>query len=433
MEAEIIRNFSAKLIIAIQDSVRSVSDQCLAKGLITASTYRNVTESGGSSEDKARTLLQAVLTSIEIDGTCLDTLLDILQETLPYRIKGKLLSEIRTEITEKANPCREVVLATSELQLANLEELSKESVQEHSVLLGKLENAITQHAEACAEKTLLEKRLKAKTKKCDTLKRELESMRSKNEETQDITNTESRIKASTSQIENLKERIQQIEEKVEEQAMYMKRGRNTINTKTRKMFLKLVEQFRQEISRKEEEHSQALRETEASALKKAEDMRVRDREHQLVVQEKELRIRELELGSQQQADSTEQKVIPTDILKPQHLDNLHWSTTGGNLLSVAMRWRDIGSHLGFSDKEMDIIHQQKTDNENQCLYELLDQWLEWYPGDSRGSTSFPTYSRIQKVLVDIGFGNVARDFMTYESITVTSKPSDDEFDIPYDD
>ena len=57
---------------------------------------------------------------------------------------------------------------------------------------------------------------------------------------------------------------------------------------------------------------------------------------------------------------------------------------------------------------------------------MLGEWLEWYPGDDRGSTSFPTYSRIQQVLVDTGLGNVVRDFTAYQAITDISKPSDDD-------
>ena len=158
--------------------------------------------------------------------------------------------------------------------------------------------------------------------------------------------------------------------------MQAKRHRHTIDTGMKKLFIQVVQQCRQEISKKEEEHNQTLRETEASALKKAEeDTRVRDREHQLVVQEKELKIRELELAAKQQGDSTVREVIPTDILKPEHIDNLHWSTMGGNLVDGSRRWRDIGSQLGFSVEEMAIIYLENFHDENQCLYKLLYQWL----------------------------------------------------------
>ena len=56
MEAEIFKQFLPDLVRAISDNVLSVSDQCLAKGLITESTYKKVLESGGTNEDRARTL-----------------------------------------------------------------------------------------------------------------------------------------------------------------------------------------------------------------------------------------------------------------------------------------------------------------------------------------------------------------------------------------
>lgn len=424
MEAKVITKFIAKLVTTVRDCVQCVSDECLARGLISESTYRTVTESGGTSEDKARTLIRAVMSATEIEGTCLHTLLEILDDQLPSIIKGKLVSEIKKELEETANPCREVVPATSKLLFVNPKELSKESFLEHNILLRRFESAVTQHAEAKTEKKLLEERLKARTEKCDTLKRELESIRSKNEETQGTTDIQRRITAITTQIENFKDRIQQLEKKVEEQAMYMKRGQNTINTKTRKCYFQVVQHCQQEITRKEEEHSQALRDTEASAFKRAEDdMRVRDKKHQLELKEKELRIKELEVEAKHQRNSS---VLPADILKPENLEKLYMNTVRGCLTNVVSKWRDIGTHLGFSANEMDNIHQQNSDNEQLCIKELLRQWLDWYPGDVRGSTSYPTYSRIQSVLVDSGLGNVVRDFAAYQTITNISKPSDDD-------
>ena len=57
MEAKIAENFLPDLVTAISDCVQPVSDQCLAKGLISDSVYKRVLESGGTSEDKARTLI----------------------------------------------------------------------------------------------------------------------------------------------------------------------------------------------------------------------------------------------------------------------------------------------------------------------------------------------------------------------------------------
>ena len=52
-----IKSFLPDLVTAVSDSVLSVSDQCLAKGLIPGNVHDQVLESGGTSEDKARTLI----------------------------------------------------------------------------------------------------------------------------------------------------------------------------------------------------------------------------------------------------------------------------------------------------------------------------------------------------------------------------------------
>jgi hypothetical protein len=107
--AEMIRNFLPDLVTAISDNVQPVSGQCLSKGLIPESVYKRVLESGGTSEDKARTLILAVKSSTETDSRCLEILLKILERELPHVVKEKLLTEIRKEITNKGNTCRAVV------------------------------------------------------------------------------------------------------------------------------------------------------------------------------------------------------------------------------------------------------------------------------------------------------------------------------------
>ena len=125
-------------MIAISDIVQPVSDQCLAKGLIPDSGYKRVLESGGTSEDKARTLILAVKTSTETDNKCLDILLKILEEQLPYGIKGKLLSKIRNEIVERTITEAEVTKCTPPQSIPS-EELAKESFALPNYSLGRFE------------------------------------------------------------------------------------------------------------------------------------------------------------------------------------------------------------------------------------------------------------------------------------------------------
>ena len=93
-----LRRFTPDLVTAISDCVQPVSDQCLAQGLVPEAVYKKVLESGGTSEDKARTLILAIKKSTETDNRCLKILLNILDEQLPHGIKDKLLSAIRREL-----------------------------------------------------------------------------------------------------------------------------------------------------------------------------------------------------------------------------------------------------------------------------------------------------------------------------------------------
>ena len=302
MEAEIIKNFLPDLVTAISDSIQSVSDQCLAKGLIAKQVHERVFESGGTSKDRARTLLLAIQNSTETDSRCLEMFLSILDQELPHASREKLLSEIRKEfeVTEKVNTCKAVVPSAQAIQQLQPGELAKESALQQSSLLGRFEDSIRQHSHACAEKNLLEERLKVKSEKFKRLKEELETLRGQNQE---MINTQSRISACTIQIENLKKRIEELQKTIEEQGMQAKRGRNTVITQTKKLFDCLVQQSQLKIEK---------REKEALAARKAED------EIKLVVQEKDLKIRELQLEveSMQRKEASGSVVVPTDLIKP---------------------------------------------------------------------------------------------------------------------
>ena len=419
MEAEIFKQFLPDLVRAISDNVLSVSDQCLAKGLITESTYKNVFESRGTSEDRARTLILAVKNSSETDSRCLDILLSILEQELPYASREKLLSEIRKEVTEKANTCRAVVSSCQAIQQLPPGQLEKESALQQSSLLGRFEDSIRQHERACAEKNLLEERLKVKSENYEKLKEELETLRGQN---QQVANTQSRISTCTIQIENLKERIGELQKTIEEQGMQAKRGRNTALTQTKKLFESLLQQSQLKIEKTEKE---------ALAARKAED------EISLVVQVKDLKIRELQLEVEslqrkEASGSTSSRTVPTDLIKHHHIDSLYRSITGRDPENCLSQWKMVGLQLGFSEKELSDVPGKADDSiwkfsdeefnyDGKIFKQMLKEWVEWYPGDSRGSTKFATYSDLQNALIKTGFGNVARDLISYSELVSTSR------------
>ena len=116
MEANVINSFLPDLVTAVGTTVQSVSDQCLAKGLIPGNVHDQVLESGGTSKEKARTLILAVKKSTETDSRCLEILLNILEQELPFAIRENLLSKIRKELTKKANTSRAVVPLSKAVQ-----------------------------------------------------------------------------------------------------------------------------------------------------------------------------------------------------------------------------------------------------------------------------------------------------------------------------
>jgi hypothetical protein len=154
----------------------------------------------------------AVKTSTETDSRCLEILINTLEETLPYGIRDKLLSQIRKEISEKANICREVVPHSVQLVHVPCEDLPRESTAIHTQFLGRFEDSIRQHERACTEKNLLEQRLKAKSEKYEKLKHELEALKSQTKEISasihdSMDRAQSRILACESGMMTLKTKI----------------------------------------------------------------------------------------------------------------------------------------------------------------------------------------------------------------------------------
>ena len=415
-----IKSFLPDLVTAISDCVQPVSDQCLAKGLIPDSVYKRVLESGGTSEDKARTLILAVKTSAESDGRCLEILLNILDEQLPYEIRENLLSTIRKMITENANTCQAVITSPQSIQQVPNEQLPRESTTFHFKLLGRFEDSIRQHEGACIEKNLLEQRLQTKSEKYEKLKHELQSLKEKNQETSlihdDIARVQSRISGCECKITNLKKKIEELQKIIEEQDMQAKRGRDMMATQTRNLFTLFAKHSQQQIEK-------AIKDTEDAAQKMVkEQLKLKEMQHQLQIQEKEQRIRELEVNCKSTVE-----VNPPDVLKPTNLSSINRLLRRHKSMRIhgtyKHRWRELGSKLGFSQQELDEIEEEEAKIPSPFkeviedkLKKLLTNWLQWFPRDSRGTTCFATYTQLKKALIDAGLGDVARDLPPYEQL-----------------
>ena len=80
----------------------------------------------------------------------------------------------------------------------------------------------------------------------------------------------------------------------------------------------------------------------------------------------------------------------------------------------AARWRDIGRALGFKEGEMDNIQSNPMlltqSAPKSYLREMLTQWLQWAPGDGRGSTSYATKESLRAALLKANLGQLTGQF-----------------------
>ena len=398
MEAEVIEQFIPDLVTAVSDNVLSVSDQCLAKGLIAKQVHERLLESGGTSKDRARTLVKAVQNSTETDSRCLEIFLNILDQELPRASREKLLSDLRKEITAKANTCRAVVPSDQAIQQLPPGELAKESVLQQSALLGRFEDSTRQHERACAEKNLLEERLKVKSEKYKTLKKQLETGTGQNKEQE---STQSRISACTTQIENLKKRIKELQKTIEEQGMQAKRGLNTVISQTKELFDNLVQQSQLESQRREKEFIARLRENEASASKKTGRGRKVQPNH----------------GNPSPPPPV---AVPPDMLRQYHLVSLCNSMLSPDTKGDTdkfLQWKDFGLKLGLTIEKMTYVHLHSQYEKTKCLYDYVTEVMEnWFVGYDKDGGHPPTYSHLKRALNDAGLKEEAENLISYDKL-----------------
>ena len=80
----------------------------------------------------------------------------------------------------------------------------------------------------------------------------------------------------------------------------------------------------------------------------------------------------------------------------------------------AAQWFAIGNALGFQQGDLANIQSNPMlmmqGPPGSWLREMLTQWLQWAPGDGRGSTGFATKESLCAALLKAGFGATAEKF-----------------------
>ena len=90
----------------------------------------------------------------------------------------------------------------------------------------------------------------------------------------------------------------------------------------------------------------------------------------------------------------------------------HHAALLSQLKTHAAKWRDIGTHLGLCQGELDTI-ASKPNIQQQApvswLSAMLAEWLEWAPGDERGSKNYATLSGLKSAVREAGLGRTAEE------------------------
>ena len=97
-----------------------------------------------------------------------------------------------------------------------------------------------------------------------------------------------------------------------------------------------------------------------------------------------------------------------------HLGDDDHSSIYSKLKDKAANWRDIGKELGFKEGEMNNIQSNPMlllqSAPKSYLRELLSQWLQWAPGDERGSTGCASKESLRAALLKANLGQLAEQF-----------------------
>ena len=101
------------------------------------------------------------------------------------------------------------------------------------------------------------------------------------------------------------------------------------------------------------------------------------------------------------------------FLYPVRLSDSDHSSIYYKLEYQAANWRDIGKALGFLEGELNVIEKSPSlfmQAPKSFLGEMLTQWLQWAPGDGRGSTSYATKESLHAALLKANLGQLAEQF-----------------------
>ena len=113
---------------------------------------------------------------------------------------------------------------------------------------------------------------------------------------------------------------------------------------------------------------------------------------------------------------------------PQHaesdtrLEQPHIALLYGQLSEHSSKWTEIGIYLGFRNTELSNIAAKPSlyhEGTEGFLREMLSKWLEWAPGDQRGSKQHATLGALKRAVSSAGLGATAAGLTIVCTATTT--------------
>ena len=97
----------------------------------------------------------------------------------------------------------------------------------------------------------------------------------------------------------------------------------------------------------------------------------------------------------------------------------HYQKIYSLLSSFAHLWREIGLQLSFLPNELNVIQSNPVlmlqNPPASYLGRMLELWLQWAPGDGRGSKNFARFEDLQAALLQVN-GVAAKSYELGEAL-----------------
>lgn len=97
------------------------------------------------------------------------------------------------------------------------------------------------------------------------------------------------------------------------------------------------------------------------------------------------------------------------------VESHHYGILIEQLCKRAAKWDMIATGLRFTNDEINNIDASSNSKPLACLRAVLSDWMQWAPGDARGSKDRSTLEALKIALYRANCGDIA------ETLTLTEK------------